>query len=435
MPRSDTTQSSDIGNGWRLIPHENSVSLYVPGRVSLIHCRTALVLPDGAKLDPTAAEVTNTPARIQVVFSYEKKISVLHNIGSGPCDGFIHITTQLTNKGEEDLPLDSMRILESQTIEAIPTLDRVLAHGTTMASFAGLQPLGPHFNSHTVIGLTNQRGAGALVLGFLKPDDAMYEAHAQTGPLAVLGLSGVVRREGIALNAGRTLEPSPYCLGWGDELAALMDAYARESGRAMNAITPAGPEDTMTGWCSWYRYYGFETQEAILENTRILAESPLRKHIKVIQIDDGWNLPEPGVPRHWGDWTPGAKFPQGMKHVADEIHSLDFKAGLWLAPFSVAPESNLAQDHADWLLQKSEKRSDLDVFVNPGGIYGLDLTHPEVLSFLKETFHRVFHEWGYDYIKIDFLGHSMAETRRYDPTKTSAQAFRMGLGAIRDAAG
>ncbi|NDD82494.1 MAG: hypothetical protein EBZ53_08040, partial [Verrucomicrobia bacterium] len=82
-----------------------------------------------------------------------------------------------------------------------------------------------------------------------------------------------------------------------------------------------------------------------------LAASPLKKKLKVIQIDDGWNLPCRGHPRNWGDWSPGEKFPQGMRAVADELHSLGFRAGLWLAPFSVDPGSRLAAEHPDWILR------------------------------------------------------------------------------------
>lgn len=44
----------------------------------------------------------------------------------------------------------------------------------------------------------------------------------------------------------------------------------------------------------------------------------------LFQMDDDW---EPAV----GEWfeTNNAKFPRGLKHLADKIHS----AGLWLASF------------------------------------------------------------------------------------------------------
>jgi len=35
--------------------------------------------------------------------------------------------------------------------------------------------------------------------------------------------------------------------------------------------------------------------------------------------------------------------------------------------------------------------------------YGLDPSHPEVQEWLRETFHTLRHEWGYELFKVDFV--------------------------------
>jgi alpha-galactosidase len=180
---------------------------------------------------------------------------------------------------------------------------------------------------------------------------------------------------------------------------------------------------------------GKETAADILANARHLAASPLRGKLKVIQIDDGWNRSTPAHPRNWGDWFPGAKFPQGMRAVADELHALGYQAGLWLAPFSVDSGSQLAKEHPEWILRAHKLSTGKLEPAGPGNVFGLDLTHPEVLGWLRTTFDRVFHEWGFDYVKIDFLIHSLFPGQRHDSGKTSAEAFRQGLQVIWDCAG
>jgi alpha-galactosidase len=67
--------------------------------------------------------------------------------------------------------------------------------------------------------------------------------------------------------------------------------------------------------------------------------------------------------------------------------------------------------------------------------HSLDLTHPEVIDWLGATFRTICDEWGYDYVKIDFIYAGAVDGVRHDPNVTRAQAYRRGLEAIRDAVG
>jgi alpha-galactosidase len=65
----------------------------------------------------------------------------------------------------------------------------------------------------------------------------------------------------------------------------------------------------------------------------------------------------------------------------------------------------------------------------------LDLTHPDALEFAAGVVHTAAHEWGFPYIKLDFLYASALPGLRRDPTRSRAQILRAGLQAIRRAAG
>lgn len=71
-----------------------------------------------------------------------------------------------------------------------------------------------------------------------------------------------------------------------------------------------------------------------------------KEYVNTFQIDDGYQTAV-------GDWLSIdlKKFPSGMKHIADSIHSKGFQAGIWLAPFGAQKNSKLAAEHPDWLIK------------------------------------------------------------------------------------
>lgn len=161
---------------------------------------------------------------------------------------------------------------------------------------------------------------------------------------------------------------------------------------AMGVPKPTAP--AIKGYSSWYDRYEDISAGSIrsaLNGCRGLLEPG-----DLFQVDDGW---EPAV----GDWLEpdGAKFPDGMKALADEIHAAGFQAGLWLAPFVCCAGSALLRRHPDWLLQVDGKPWYLGS--NWGGFYALDIDVPGVQDYLRRVFDRVLHQWGFDLVKLDFL--------------------------------
>ena len=150
----------------------------------------------------------------------------------------------------------------------------------------------------------------------------------------------------------------------------------------------------VAGYSSWYNRYENITQDTILADLE--GAAGVLKPGDLFQIDDGW---EPAV----GDWLESdpVKFPDGMKAMADVIHEKGFKAGLWLAPFAACKKSALYDEHPQWFFFHDHKP--WFAGMNWGGFYALDFDHPEVRDYLKETFRKVFDEWGFDLVKLDFL--------------------------------
>ena len=334
------------------------------------------------------------------------------------------ISCEITNLSNKDFAIDKIKLFENCTIRSGIAFDRFLVNGYAMCDFSTLSSDFNNHASNSVAAFTDARGNCALVLGFASLDDAFYNIEFESHNQQLDHVAAVCDREGIALTAGQSLRLPDFLVGAGQSMSALMDIYAGSVAKNMGYRTAASP----TGWCSWYYYYDTITEDDIWANVNFIKQSPYKDQIKVIQIDDGWNLPYRDHTRVWGDWVPGGLFPQGMKQLAGGIKKQGFVPGLWVAPFSVDSASHIFKEHRDWLVQGDAGP------VAYEGVYALDLTRPCVLDFIRDTFTRIFDQWGFEYVKIDFLYHAVIKGQRFDPSQTTAAALRNGLKAIRNVA-
>ena len=338
----------------------------------------------------------------------------------------------LSNEGDQAVAIGDVALLDLQ-VEFATCFSHAFINGKNMVENTGLVVLQQEAVSNSILGLTDVDGTQAFAIGAIRPDDAWYDFSVSVNDGIAQGLKIICRLEDTILASQTSRVLSPIRLYSDPSLALLMERYAEDVAEQMVPLihfkTPP------SGWCSWYHYYGTDDVDDIRKNMEAIQASPLKNRLEVIQIDDGWNRADRNTPRNWGDWVPGGKYPDGMEVLADEIHANGFQAGLWLAPFSVDAASQLYRDHPDWLVQAMGDAGELDPLAAPGGVFGLDLTNPEVQQFVRETFRRVFKEWGFDYIKIDFIAHGAIEGHRLDQTKTGIEAFRIGMRIIREEAG
>lgn len=151
----------------------------------------------------------------------------------------------------------------------------------------------------------------------------------------------------------------------------------------------------MCGYTTWYNYYTSVTEEIVKRDLESISK--LDSKIDIFQVDDGYE-------RTVGDWliADNKKFPSGMKSVADNIHSHNMLAGLWLAPFAATPKSYIYRKHKDWFVKDKDGKIPF-ASQNWGGFYALDIYNEEVRRYLKKVFDTVLNTWGYDMVKLDFL--------------------------------
>ncbi|ROO86971.1 alpha-galactosidase [Actinocorallia herbida] len=214
------------------------------------------------------------------------------------------------------------------------------------------------------------------------------------------------------------VDGAPWFLAYGTEAEVFGHYTAQLAERLGSADQRAG-----NVWCTWYAYYEGITEEALAKDVAALTGLGF----DVVQVDDGWE-------RAVGDWAANEKFPSGMRALAERISAAGMRPGLWLAPFIVLPTSETAREHPEWLL-RDEAGEPVVAGNNWGvGYWALDLTHPGVQEHLTEMIHRVVHEWGFTYLKLDFINAGAVPGVRASGAPRE-QAYRDALALIRRVAG
>ena len=217
--------------------------------------------------------------------------------------------------------------------------------------------------------------------------------------------------EGGSFRAGEVVAriaiiPASGYFGLKDRLAKLFGAAGR-FGELSFLGGNVAMREPIGGFETWYNHYLAIDEGIILRDLDALGENDnlmnvmfLKKGKPVVfQIDDGWE-------KSVGDWIPdAAKFPNGVAPLAGRITEKGFIPGLWVAPFLVMPESAAAREHPEWLLRDSRGKLVLAGW-NPGwggDVYCLDLSLPDVEEYLVGLFDAIVNEWGFRYLKLDFL--------------------------------
>ena len=148
---------------------------------------------------------------------------------------------------------------------------------------------------------------------------------------------------------------------------------------AQNHATPtkAGAEERapLMGWSSWNTYGLGINEDLIKEQADAMVSSGLKDAgYKFINIDDGfWN----GRAADGTLIIDESKFPNGMRVVADYIHGLGLKAGI----YSDAGDNTCGSQNS-----------------NPYGL-GVGLFRHE-----EDDIKTYFIDWDYDFIKVDYCG-------------------------------
>ncbi len=294
--------------------------------------------------------------------------------------------------------------------------------------------------SHYLSIIKNLKTKNQLFLGFI----SLANQHAQIiwkieRKKQINSIQAICSGDSILLAKDDQLDSEILMISI-DSNPTILERWAEITGNFMNKRTSSY---VPFGWCSWYQYFKAINEEKIKLNLEVAQKLKEQIPIEYFQIDDGYE-PKNAM----GDWleTEPKKFPKGLKDLAQQIKDAGFKPGIWLAPFLISNNSKLFKNHEDWILRnKTGKKiwgawpflgaSSILKGIFKDRVYSLDLTNPEVQSWLKSTIETLVKDFGFTYLKIDFIYAGAIEAVRYNPKMTRIQAYRKGLEIIREAAG
>lgn len=245
--------------------------------------------------------------------------------------------------------------------------------------------------------------------------------------------------EGRILKPGETVDMEKVWLVqtpgkiWHDLLFAYAGQIAAENNVRLN------PPKNYIGWSTW-DYYGrkWDHDKVGSNAARLTAISP---EANLLQIDGGW----------WsarGDYTlerPDLQSAGGMKRIAQLARSQNLVAGIHLDGFRGDNKATLTREHPDYFLHDGngklllgrQKNATFPLF---------DFSNPGMCEHMKNVLRHIRRNWGYDYIKIDFMRYGINEYLRntgakntaivpYDRSLTSVERYRRGLAAMREGMG
>lgn len=164
--------------------------------------------------------------------------------------------------------------------------------------------------------------------------------------------------------------------------------------RGINILKTSPEKAYEPYWKSW----GFGMNFTLDMIYRVLPE--LKEiGINTANLDDGWF-------DYYGDWNVNrahGKFPHGEKDMVafvEKMHGQGFKTNLWWYPLGVSPESNLARERPDLLIQAADGSYPLE----SRGLYQFCPAYKPAQEYIRDLVNRFTVSWGYDGLYSDTRG-------------------------------
>ncbi|WP_439025391.1 alpha-galactosidase [Haloarchaeobius sp. DT45] len=412
------------------------------GETTLLSGMLCLSLDDGV------APVAGSPATVDPVPDTDEGARIAHDddwqttVDLVPGDGHVDVRVSVRLFPGSAAELGDLRVLADADAPAYGSESAVYRHGYQSWTPTGtlpvgesfpeepadnvpmmLDPVAPENTSNYLTALVGDEASPDCTLGFLDHSRFVTRFDVDRDSEGVHGVEAVCPGDGATVSDthdGRLRLPTLRI----DATNPVPDAIESIAGATAARMDARVPDRVPTGWCSWYHYFTEVTEAAVHENVEAISDWGVP--LDLVQLDDGYQTA-------FGDWRTLAEGFEDMAGLVEDVDAAGYDPGLWLAPFYVQANSEVAQSNPDWLV--TEDGEPVDAGARHGPMYGLDTTHPEVQSWLEETFTTIVDDWGFSYLKLDFLYAAALDGDRYDDGATRAEAYRRGMATIREAVG
>jgi hypothetical protein len=278
----------------------------------------------------------------------------------------------------------------------------------------------------------NQRRAG-LILGSVTHDlwKTGISYRGAGGRIVTLelygGASSPATHDTVPHGAvsGTSIRSPRMFVGYFDDWRTGMEAF----GKANGALSPPPPwsDGVPFGFNTWAAYRLNPTPTIFRGVSDFLATVLEPRGFKgqgatFVNWDSGW------------DSFPATELAAAAAYARKNGQ----RAGIYFTPFNYWGDSvdnrNPDNEGYSWreMILKDEKGA---LLPKSDGSYPLDPTHPGTKARVRAQMQR-FRDWGYEYVKLDFMTHAAREGVHFDPgVTTGIQAYNQGLDLLAAQAG
>ena len=267
-----------------------------------------------------------------------------------------------------------------------------------------------------------------IAMGALSAHQAITSVEVKAKETDGVSLCLRMDTDGVLLKEGQPFELDTAWLSIGTSLNTLLQEHAALVAQHMAPRVKGHP---LSGVCTWYELFTRVKEDDVRQATDMMARHKITLPVDMIQLDDGWQ-------KDIGHWhNTNGKFGHSLRPMVQDIEEKGYTPGLWWAPFYTRPTAPLARQHPERLLKNKHGRPRGAGF-NPlwgGRVLAWDPSHPQVLEMLEKWTRKMVEEWGFTFLKMDFLFAGFLPGKRHRTDETRLFSARKALELIRQTAG
>lgn len=185
-------------------------------------------------------------------------------------------------------------------------------------------------------------------------------------------------------------------------ITAAICASAPEARAGNNGLAVSPP----MGWSSWSSQLMFIDEASIREIAEVQAAILKDAGYVYVLVDGGWYVNPDVAIDEYGRWVVDAsKFPSGMRALADHVHRLGLKFGIYVTPG--IPKKAVTDDtpiegtpYSAAGIANTRKQ---EITYLGGTMYYINYKKPGAQEFVNSWANQ-FASWGVDYVKLDGVG-------------------------------
>ena len=220
--------------------------------------------------------------------------------------------------------------------------------------------------------------------------------------------------------SGNVISSPVIFVGFNNDWRIAMENFADEN--TLFAPKLAWTNGVPFGWNSW----GVTNyEENISYNAAISVSDSIHTNLQPFGFTNNGTV-YVNLDSFWDNLTS----PQ-LQDFVNHCHANGQKAGIYWAPFvywgTLSQSSNSTVPGSGFTYSQILLRTSSGAGLSNDGGYAIDPTHPGTRQLIQYQIN-VFQNYGFDYLKLDFLSHGSLEGVHYDPgITTGIEAFNEGM--------